>query len=295
MPRGPNRVYLSTAFVILLGLHKTGSSTSATLNPVCKKGVEFWSSGRGTCWPCTRCAPEFTLSPCAIYQDAVCGPLSSLERSLRSFISTRKRSETGQKRLEAVTSKMLWRFPDLDQQQARKQPEDLINREKTAEVDTADQRTSESLTRITSSGERILWDWQSAALILAVCACILFFLVAGCSALVYTRQWRRMKKNFEPVGLEEISARLNLMVKAELAELVASTPVHAADPERRCQYLEKLLDRKRGAPVIVSWPEVSGNLYIEEGEPAKGKSLHIARIHRNIETMLSQKKNFGEQ
>lgn len=104
-----------------------------------------------------------------------------------------------------------------------------------------------------------------------------------------------MKKNFEPVGLEEISARLNLMVKAELAELVASAPVHAADPERRCQYLEKLLDRKREAPMMVSWPEVSGNLYIEEGESTKGKNLQIARIHRSIETMLNQKKNPDEQ
>nr|XP_033338002.1 tumor necrosis factor receptor superfamily member wengen [Megalopta genalis] len=286
MPRGPSRVYLSTAFVILLGLHKAGSSASAPQDPICKPDLEFWSSERGTCWPCTRCAPEFTVSPCAVYKDAICGPLSALELDW-SFLSARKRPETGQRRVDPDS--------DLDQQQARKQPDDLIDGERSAEVDTADQRTSESLTRKTSSGERILWDWQSAALILAVCACILFFLVAGCSALVYTRQWRRMKKNFEPVGLEEISARLNLMVKAELAELVAGAPVHVADPQRRCQYLEKLLDRKRKSPVMVSWPEVSGNLYIEEGEPAKGKPLQIARIHRNIETMLSQKKNLAEQ
>ncbi|XP_076298991.1 tumor necrosis factor receptor superfamily member wengen [Lasioglossum baleicum] len=294
MPREPNRVYLSTALLILVGLHKTGSSTSSPQHPVCKPGLEFWSSERGTCWPCTRCAPEFTLSPCAIYKDAICGPLSALELDW-SILTTRNRPETGQRRLEAVTSKMLWRFPDLDPQQVRKQPGDLANLEKSVEVDTADQRISESLTRRSSSEGKILWDWQTAALILAVCACILFFLVAGCSALVYTRQWRRMKKNFEPVGLEEISARLNLMVKAELAELVASAPVHAADPERRCQYLEKLLDRKREAPMMVSWPEVSGNLYIEEGESTKGKTLQIARIHRSIETMLNQKKNPDEQ
>lgn len=44
----------------------------------------------------------------------------------------------------------------------------------------------------------IPWDWQTGALVLAVCACVVFFLVAGCSALVYARQWRRMKRNFEP-------------------------------------------------------------------------------------------------
>lgn len=45
------------------------------------------------------------------------------------------------------------------------------------------------------------------------------------------------------VGLEEISARLNLMVKAELAELVAGAPMNPGDPETRCQYLEKLLGK----------------------------------------------------
>lgn len=42
------------------------------------------------------------------------------------------------------------------------------------------------------------WDWQISALVLAVCACIVFFMVAGCSALIYVRQWRQMKRNFEP-------------------------------------------------------------------------------------------------
>lgn len=46
------------------------------------------------------------------------------------------------------------------------------------------------------------------------------------------------------VGLEEISARLNLMVKAELAELVAGAPMNPGDPETRCQHLEKLLGKK---------------------------------------------------
>lgn len=49
-----------------------------------------------------------------------------------------------------------------------------------------------------TEADQLPWDWQTGALVLAVCACIVFFLVAGCSALVYARQWRRMKKNFEP-------------------------------------------------------------------------------------------------
>ncbi|XP_076667197.1 tumor necrosis factor receptor superfamily member wengen isoform X2 [Andrena cerasifolii] len=298
MPREPNRVYLLAVLLLLVGLHKAGCSTSAPQYPVCKPGLEFWSVERATCWPCTRCAPEFTLSPCAIYKDAICGPLSALELDW-SFLSTRKRLETGQRSLEAVTSKMLWRFPDLEQQQIKQESKDVAERvgnlEQSIESKTKDQRTIEPRPRKTSTPkEDILWDWQTGALILAVCACVLFFLVAGCSALVYARQWRRMKKNFEPVGLEEISARLNLMVKAELAELVAGAPMNPGDPETRCQYLEKLLDRKRETPVMVNWPEVSGNLYIEEGRSPKGKKSQIARIHRNIETILNQKKSSGD-
>lgn len=48
---------------------------------------------------------------------------------------------------------------------------------------------------------------------------------------------------FVAAGLEEISTRLNLMVKAELAELVAGAPMNPGDPETRCQYLEKLLGK----------------------------------------------------
>lgn len=46
-------------------------------------------------------------------------------------------------------------------------------------------------------------------------------------------------------GLEEISARLNLMVKAELSELTAAGPKTPGDP--RCQYLENLLGKIRGS------------------------------------------------
>ncbi|XP_076624073.1 tumor necrosis factor receptor superfamily member wengen [Colletes latitarsis] len=295
MPRKPKPRYLLAVLLLLVGLLDSGSSTSAPQYPVCKPGFEFWSVERATCWPCTKCTPEFTLSPCAIYKDSICGPLSALELDW-SFLSTRKRPETGQRSLEAVTSNMLWRFPDLEQQQVRHESKDFVDRvenfKRNIELQTMYQRTTEPHPRKTPTlEERILWDWQTGALILAVCACILFFLVAGCSALVYARQWRRMKRNFDPVGLEEISSRLNLMVKAELAELVAGTSINSGDPERRCQYLQKLLDRKGEPPVMISWPDVSGNLYIEEGQTTKGKKLQIPRIHRNIETILNKKKN----
>ncbi|XP_043604209.1 tumor necrosis factor receptor superfamily member wengen isoform X2 [Bombus pyrosoma] len=215
MPREPNRAYLLAVLLLLVGLRKAGCSTSAPRYPVCKPGFEFWSVERATCWPCTRCAPEFTLSPCAIYKDAICGPLSALELDW-SFLSTRKRPETGQRSLEAVTSKMLWRFPDLDQQQIRQESKDFADNSQTdIQSKTKNQVLNESPypRSAASSKERILWDWQTVALILAVCACILFFLVAGCSALVYARQWRRMKKNFEPVG--KLSSPLRAPLREE--------------------------------------------------------------------------------
>lgn len=248
---------LSTWYALLIFLPQSSPGDkrlvagTAVRRSVCEPGAEFWSRRHGSCRPCTRCQPEFTVSPCTLYKDAVCGPLSALELDW-SFLSTGKRGDDGESRrtIEAVTSKMLWRFPEF--------LEDGL---------TADKQ-------IGVLRERLVWDWQTVALILAVCACILFFLVAGCSALLYARQWRRMKKSFVPV--EEISARLNLMVKAELAELVSGTGPE--EPRARRQYLEKFLDEGRG-----SWPEVTGNVYIEERreEHLKPKRLQLARIHRS--------------
>lgn len=315
MPKESCWGLLLTLVPLFVGVCDLAGAISGSQYPVCKPGLEFWSTERASCWPCTRCAPEFTLSPCAVHKDAICGPLSALELDW-SFLSTRKRPENGQRRLEAVTSKMLWRFPDLDQQQQQQQQsqeqrqQEKLKQETRSLVDATyddeinvghvDELSSQEQKRSYDPRERrksnihegnVLWDWQTTALVLAVCACVVFFLVAGCSALVYARQWRRMKKSFEPVGLEEISARLNVMVKAELAELVAGAPMSPGDPETRCQYLEKLLDRKRETPVVAGWPEVGGNLYIEEEETLRSKRSQIARIHRNIETILSHKTN----
>lgn len=64
-----------------------------------------------------------------------------------------------------------------------------------------------------------------------------------------------------------------------------------------------LADRKRETPVVATtavatgWPEAAaGNLYIEEGStmtPTRSKRSRIARIQRNIETILSHKTNQG--
>lgn len=79
--------------------------------PICRPGSDFWDPVSGRCLPCTKCAPEFTLRPCAVHQDAVCGPLSALELDW-SWLAARKNQET-QAEVAAATSKMIWRFPDV--------------------------------------------------------------------------------------------------------------------------------------------------------------------------------------
>ncbi|RLU17649.1 hypothetical protein DMN91_009885 [Ooceraea biroi] len=199
MPRESCSGLLLTLVSVFVGLCESSAAGGATSSaqqqqqqqqqqqhPVCKPGLEFWSADRAACWPCTRCAPEFTLSPCAVHKDAICGPFSALELDWSFLSSTRKSvppeaGDGSQRRLEeTVTSKMFWRFPE---KQTKERP-------------------------VEEAGNLVDLDRE---------------------------------KN--ETGLEEISARLNLMVKAELAELVAGAPMNPGDPETRCQYLEKLLGK----------------------------------------------------
>lgn len=323
--------------LVLFGSFPDVLKTEIYGEPICQPGLDFWEENTSRCLPCTKCAPEFTLKPCALHQDALCGPLSALELDW-PWLPTKKNQKTNSRGASAAP-KMIWRFPEVPTERddagqesiapfrsGRDRPEQEVaidEEEIVHKNDEFDSREEMREQRSHSPHERrkardeteIPWDWQTGALVLAVCACVVFFLVAGCSALIYARQWRRMKRNFEPAGLEEISARLNLMVKAELAELTAGAPMSPGDPETRCQYLEKLLDRKRETPVVAGWHEDEeglaggrGNLYIEEtsgGGPGAGvreagkkegsnprtRRAQIAQIHRNIESILSHKAN----
>ncbi|KAF7991440.1 hypothetical protein HCN44_008752 [Aphidius gifuensis] len=258
-------------------------------HPICKPSHEYWSSELSSCINCTKCAPEFTISPCAIDKNSVCGPLSALELDW-SFLKNRRKTNNINLQLnddnnhpESLKKNYNDNLSHSSINNDYSQFDDLQKLQILPEVPN-DRQIDDSY--------YLPWDWQTSVLVLAVIACIIFFMVAGCSALIYVRQWRQMKRNFEPAGLEEISARLNLMVKAELAELSAGAPMSPGDPETRCQYLEKLLDRKRETPVLAGWPETGGNLYIEAGETPKtsrNKRAQIAQIHRNIESILSHK------
>lgn len=45
--------------------------------------------------------------------------------------------------------------------------------------------------------EALPLNWQTAALFLAVLACLLFFILAACILVHHTRQWRRMERRLD--------------------------------------------------------------------------------------------------
>lgn len=153
MPRESCRGLLLTLVSVFVGLCESAGATSGAQHPICKPGLEFWSTDRASCWPCTRCAPEFTLSPCTVHKDAICDPLSALELDW-SFLSTRKRLEAGQRRLEAVTSKMLWQLPESTeerQEQLREETGDLVglNREDNGVLDDEEPVSASQESKVT--------------------------------------------------------------------------------------------------------------------------------------------------
>ena len=50
---------------------------------------------------------------------------------------------------------------------------------------------------IEATTEEMLWDWQVTTLLLAVIACLLFFIFATIVSINYARQWKRMEKHFD--------------------------------------------------------------------------------------------------
>ena len=57
------------------------------------------------------------------------------------------------------------------------------------------QLTAEQLQQLQDEADPM--DWQTAALFLAVLACLLFFIVAACILVHHMRQWRRMERRLD--------------------------------------------------------------------------------------------------
>uniref|UniRef100_A0A0A9X5N2 Foldase protein prsA n=2 Tax=Lygus hesperus TaxID=30085 RepID=A0A0A9X5N2_LYGHE len=59
--------------------------------------------------------------------------------------------------------------------------------------------------------ERFVWDWQAVALISAVTACLLFFMVVTAYSLLNNSQLKRSKASCYTADMEEMSTRIALM------------------------------------------------------------------------------------
>ncbi|KAK3912276.1 putative RNA-directed DNA polymerase from transposon BS [Frankliniella fusca] len=80
-------------------------------------------------------------------------------------------------------------------------------------------------TQTFTTAETLVWDWQAGVLVAAVCACLLFFIVAAAYSCQHAWHFKKLKKNLDagkdpsptPIvhlalgDMEEISARLALM------------------------------------------------------------------------------------
>ncbi|XP_034246790.1 uncharacterized protein LOC117648390, partial [Thrips palmi] len=65
-------------------------------------------------------------------------------------------------------------------------------------------------TQTFSTAETLVWDWQAGVLVAAVCACLLFFIVAAAYSCQHALHFKKLKKHLD-ADMEEISTRLALM------------------------------------------------------------------------------------
>lgn len=70
--------------------------------------------------------------------------------------------------------------------------------------------------------ELLLWDWQLVTLILAIIACLLFFIVTAIISINYVRQWRKIKKQFD-TG-KSLFIVISLLIYAYWSPIRKNTP-----------------------------------------------------------------------
>ncbi|XP_074000003.1 uncharacterized protein [Rhodnius prolixus] len=62
-----------------------------------------------------------------------------------------------------------------------------------------------------TAAERLVWDWQAVAIVSAIAACLLFFLVIGIFVLFNARHWKKEKFQYNHPESEEMSTRIALI------------------------------------------------------------------------------------
>lgn len=120
---------------------------------------EYWDMTLDQCVLCTKCNQhEIVIRPCQRHMDTVCKPLNSVEIDWSKSLATDRSTKHHPHHLQVETY--------------------------TAEASTL-------------SEDELIWDWQMVSLILAVAACLTFFIGTALISINYVRQWRKIKKQFD--------------------------------------------------------------------------------------------------
>lgn len=120
---------------------------------------EYWDMDRDQCVLCAKCSQhEIVIRPCQRHMDTLCKSLNSVEIDWSKSMATDKSSSHS-----------------LHQQS----------------TETFSAQAS------TLSEDQLIWDWQMISLVLAVAACLLFFIGTAFISINYIRQWRKIKKQFD--------------------------------------------------------------------------------------------------
>lgn len=220
-------------------------------------GRQFWDLRRELCTPCRECPPgQVVLRPCQPHSDTSCGPLSALNIDW-SWLP-RNTSHHHQQRARNRTKHLHHHHHHNHHHHHDKRPPESAAQVKADDAHVAPSTSLPSPTAAArdvrvhteppfSATETLVWDWQVVVLGLAVCACVLFFVVTGIYSIHHARQWRRFKSTFE-ADVEELSAQLSLMSPSSLVDSTSA----------ECAYLEQLLVQKQHDEPS----DARGNVYI---------------------------------
>ncbi|KAH8414741.1 hypothetical protein KR215_001617, partial [Drosophila sulfurigaster] len=149
----------------------------------------WWDQQHDRCTPCTSCQGEMIpLRPCQLHIDTVCGSIYDLKLDWVVLAKTERNWKERRKSSE---------YEHFDQ------------------ASPLQHLSHEQLQQLHEEAAAALpLDWQTAALFIAVLACLLFFSVAACILIHHMRQWRRMERRLDQ-DVEELSTKL----MAKLAEV----------------------------------------------------------------------------
>lgn len=122
----------------------------------CERGRSWWDGERGTCVDCTRCEPLrlAVRVPCELHRDTICQPLHEINFD----ISTTDNEPS----------------------------------EQFSEIEYYDDYTD--YYGEVSEDESEKWNLQTTTLSLAICGCVLFFVVVLYLTFYHSKQWRVLKQ-----------------------------------------------------------------------------------------------------